>query len=257
MRPEHPCFYALDVYKYSDHAGPDMHVRDCDTLPCCCNQHNWFECRWGAMSKHYAPYVDEQWDAMTRRVCTGYNMPGIKHVVEGSTIGVINSLACKPSCANCSKRHVCTSNRPSGPDGNKCETEHDCRSCNWLSGEAIAKNNSSNVSAWVTAIPSRFTPVCVSCPAWFSCKDHEGLVYTCLECNKLFYMNTQKRNNYEYHAIFGTLCTEVWRFIEGISADCPFLVDEFIKYQQPCVACMRLAGVKVVEEKKKRKTNNR
>jgi hypothetical protein len=111
MRFEHPCFL--------DAVARTCSAPNCSTgfWPCC---PNWFECKHGAMSKHYAPYVDEQWDARTRCCCTDYVPP-------------MDSVVRLPSCANCTKRHNCPGNTSQGPDGPKCETvERSCRNCKWI-----------------------------------------------------------------------------------------------------------------------------
>ena len=38
-----------------------------------------------------------------------------------------------------------------------------------------------------------------------------------------------------------------WRFIDGIPEACPLLTDEFIRYEHPCLECMKKAGIKVIE----------
>lgn len=95
-------------------------------------------------------------------------------------------------------------------------------------------------------IPNRYTKLCMSCPAWFVCKDGEGLPHQCIECDKPFFLCTKLRKN-AFHSVYGHMDTEEWRFIEGIPAECPFLTDEFIRYAQPCPSCMKEAGIKVIE----------
>lgn len=95
------------------------------------------------------------------------------------------------------------------------------------------------------AIPSRYSKICMACPAWLSCKDHEGLAHTCPECFKSFFLNTQKQGMQRRHTEYGSILPDSWRFILGIPEECPLLTDEFIRYEHPCLECMKKAGIKV------------
>lgn len=101
-----------------------------------------------------------------------------------------------------------------------------------------------------SVVPDRYAKICITCPAWFSCKDHEGLAHTCPECFKSFYLNTQKQGMQRRHSDIrstGAILPDSWRFIDGIPEACPLLTDEFIRYEHPCLECMKKAGIKVIE----------
>ena len=49
------------------------------------------------------------------------------------------------------------------------------------------------------------------------------------------------------HSEYGGILPDSWRFIDGIPEACPLLTDEFIRYEHPCLECMKKAGIKVIE----------